>query len=168
MTTATRSAATYPSERPTDSFAPVAGSRPALDAARLWTGGLATAVVAALIGLVGVLVLRVLASNVPQIPVAAGVHTSSAAVLLCTVAAIAALVATGIAHLLLVSTPRPMAYLGWIVGLATAAAAVLPLTTGLPLAAALASGVINLVIGMAIGSLVAGAASSASRGAYVR
>jgi amino acid permease len=61
-----------------------------------------------------------------------------------------------------------MAYLGWIVGLATAAAAVLPLTTGLPVAAALAAGVINLVIGMAIASLVAGAAYAASRGAYTR
>jgi hypothetical protein len=162
---------TYSSDidRPTVPFrGPAAASRPTLDAARLWTGGLATAVVAALIGLVGLLVLRVLAANVPQIPVGAGLHTSSAAVLLCTIAAIAALVATGVAHLLLVSTPRPMAYLGWIIGLATAAAAVLPLTAGLPLAAAVASGVINLVIGMAIGSLVAGAAYSASRGAYTR
>ena len=165
------STASYPSDidRPTVPFRasrPTAAPRPVLDAARLWTGGLATAVVAALIGLVGVLVLRVLATNVPQIGVAAGLHTSSAAVLLCTIAAIAALVATGVAHLLLVSTPRPLAYLGWIIGLATAAAAVLPLTAGLPLAAALASGVINLVIGMAIGSLVAGAAYSAGRGTY--
>jgi hypothetical protein len=162
------STTTYTVDRPTDPFAPVTAPRPVLDAPRLWTGGLATAVVAALIGLVGVLVLRVLATNLPQIPLAAGLHTSSAAVLLCTIAAIAALVATGLAHLLLVSTPRPMAYLGWIVGLATAAAAVLPLTTGLPVAAALAAGVINLVIGMAIGSLVAGAAYAASRGAYTR
>jgi hypothetical protein len=162
------STTTYTSDRPTDSFAPVTAPRPALDAARLWTGGLATAVVAALIGLVGVLVLRVLATNLPQIPLAANLHTSSAAVLLCTIAAIAALVATGLAHLLLVSTPRPMAYLGWIVGLATAAATVLPLTTGLPLTAALAAGMINLVIGMAISSLVAGAAYAASRGAYTR
>ena len=163
---------TYSSDldRPTVSFpaVPPTPTRPALDAARLWTGGLATAVVAALIGLVGVLVVRVLAANVPQIPAAAGLHTSSAAILLCTIAAIAALAATGIAHLLLVSTPRPMSYLSWIVGLATAAAAVLPLTTGLPLAAAVAAGVINLVIGLAIGSLVAGTAYSASRGTYAR
>jgi hypothetical protein len=163
---------TYSSDldRPTVSFpaVPPAATRPTLDAARLWTGGLATAVVAALIGLVGVLVVRVLAANVPQIPAAAALHSSPAAVLLCTIAAVAALVATGIAHLLLVSTPRPMSYLSWIVGLATAAAAVLPLTTGLPLAAAVASGVINLVIGLAIGSLVAGAAYAASRGSYAR
>jgi hypothetical protein len=45
---------------------------------------------------------------------------------------------------------------------------VLPLTTGLPLAAAVAAGVVHLVIGMAIGSLVAGAAYAASRGANTR
>ena len=56
-----------------------------------------------------------------------------------------------------------MAYLGWIVGLATAAAAVLPLTTGAVLAAAVAEGILNLVIGLAIGSLVTGAAYAATR-----
>jgi hypothetical protein len=158
----------YTDDRPTDRLAPVTARRPDLDAARLWTSGLATAVVAALIGLVGVLVQRVLATELPQVPLAAGLQSSSSAVLLCTIAAIGALVATGLAQLLLASTPRPMAYLSWIVGLATAAAAVLPLTTGLPLAAAVAAGVVHLVIGMAIGSLVAGAAYAASRGAYTR
>ena len=143
---------------------PTAAQRPVLDAARLWTGGLATALVAALTGLVGILVVRVIALYVPEIP-AHALGTSSGTILLCTIAAGAALVATGIAHLLLVSTPRPMAYLGWIVGLATAAAAVLPLTTGTPIVAALILGVINLVIGLAIGTLVTGAAHSATRGA---
>jgi hypothetical protein len=161
---------TYSSDidRPTAPFRPAAAApRPVLEAARLWAGGLATAVVAALIGLVGLLVVRVLATNV-HLPAIGSLYSSSAAVLLCTCAAIAALAATGLAHLLLVSTPRPLAYLGWIVGLATAAAAVLPLTSGLPLVAAVASGVINLVIGLAIGSLVAGAAYSATRCMYAR
>jgi len=149
-------------DRPTVQIARTA-PRPVLYAARLWTGGLATAVVAALIGVVSLLVLRVVAANIPQAPVTAGLHTSSSAVLLCAIAAGAALVATGLAHLLLMSTPRPMAYLGWIVGLATAAAAVLPLTTGAVLAAAVAEGILNLVIGLAIGSLVTGAAYAATR-----
>jgi hypothetical protein len=142
--------------------------RPDIDAGRLWTGGLATALVAALIGLVGVLILQVIASHVPQVHAVGALGASSATVLLCTIAAVAALAATGVAHLLLVSTPRPMAYLGWIVGLATAAAAVLPLTTGASLVVALAEGVINLVIGLAIGSLVAGAAYAAARGHSAR
>jgi hypothetical protein len=86
-----------------------------------------------------------------------------ATVLLCTVAAIGALAATGIAHLLLVSTPRPLAYLGWIVGLATAVATVLPLTTAASPVAGAASAIIDLVIGLAIGSLVTGAAVAATR-----
>lgn len=132
-----------------------------LDAAKLWTGGMATAVVAALIGLVGALVVRVALQVGMHIPTAA--FGEQATVLLCALAATAALAATGLAHLLVLSTPRPLAYLGWIVGLATAAAAVLPFlgATALPLAAATA--VIHVVIGMAIGSLVGGAAASARR-----
>ena len=49
--------------------------------------------------------------------------------MVCLLAAVAALAATGVAHLLLVSTPEPLAHLGWIVGLAT----VLPLPSGCPL-----------------------------------
>ena len=83
--------------------------------------------------------------------------------LLCLFAAVAALAATGIAHLLVVSTPDPLSYLGWIIGLSTAAAVVVPLIGGLPMAAAIAVAVVNLVIGLAIGSLVVGAAAAAYR-----
>ena len=75
----------------------------------------------------------------------------------------AALAATGIAHLLVVSTPDPLSYLGWIIGLSTAAAVVVPLIGGLPMAAAIAIAVVNLVVGLAIGSLVVGAAAAAYR-----
>jgi hypothetical protein len=137
------------------------GERPQVDAARLWTGGIATAVVAALIGLVGTLVARVLEQLVPHAgTVVAG---NQQTILLCTLAAIGALAATGIAHLLLASTPRPLAYLGWIVGLATAVATVLPLTTSASPITGAATAIINLVIGLAIGSLVAGAAIAATR-----
>lgn len=135
---------------------------PRVDAARLWTGGLATAAVSALVALVGVLVVQVLARVVPRVadtPIAHGSGTT----LLCVGAAVAALAATGLAHLLTVSTPRPIAYLGWIVGLTTAAATVVPLTSGLPLAAAAAGAVIHLVVGLAIGSLVTGATVAAIR-----
>ena len=74
-----------------------------------------------------------------------------------------ALAATGVAHLLIVSTPDPLSYLGWIIGLSTAAAVVLPLLGGVPLAAAIAVAVVNLVIGLAIGGLVIGTAMAARR-----
>lgn len=133
-----------------------------LDAAKLWTGGIATAVVAALIGLVGALVVRAAMQVGMHLPAAAA-FGEQATVLLCTLAATAALAATGLAHLLVLSTPRPLAYLGWIVGLATAAAAVLPFLTATALPLAAATAVIHVVIGMAIGSLVGGAAASARR-----
>ncbi|SHL03325.1 hypothetical protein SAMN05443637_116152 [Pseudonocardia thermophila] len=135
--------------------------RPTLDPVKLWTGGIATAVVAALIGLVGTLIVQAgLTIGLPTTG-AFGEHTTA---LLCTLAAIAALAATGLAHLLMISTtPRPLAYLGWIIGLVTAATTVTPFltTTALPLAAATA--VIHLVIGMAIASLITGAAAASRR-----
>lgn len=136
---------------------------PSLDATRLWSGGLATAVVAALIALVGVLVVRALFRVAVYAPADAGVFGGSGTALLCTLAAAAALAATGLAHLLLISTPRPLAYLGWIVGLLTAAAVVLPFLAGGSVGVALGAAAIHLVIGLAIGSLVSGAASSAAR-----
>ncbi|GAA1834499.1 hypothetical protein GCM10009836_10940 [Pseudonocardia ailaonensis] len=135
--------------------------RPTFDAQRLWTGGLATAAVAALVGLVGTLVLRVAFQFAPAAHLAT-FGTQQTAVL-CAVAAGAALVATGIAHLLMVSTPRPLAYLGWIVGLVTAAATVIPLVNTTAITLGLAQGALHLVIGLAIGTLVGGAAASATR-----
>ena len=151
---------------PQTADAPLADRRPAapvLDATRLWTGGLATAAVAALVGLVGTLVIRVLFEYAPVGAAATRAFGACNAAVLCLFAAVAALAATGIAHLLMVSTPEPLSYLGWIIGLSTAVAVVLPLLGTLPLAGAIALAIINLVIGLAIGSLVVGAAAAAMR-----
>lgn len=137
---------------------------PSIDAARLWWGGLATAVVAALIGLVGVLIARAVFSVALYAPDEASVLGDTSTVQLCLGAAAAALVATGLAHLLLLGTPRPLAYLSWIIGLATAAAVVWPFVAEGFTAPAVAQALICLVIGIAIGSLVRGAAVTASRG----
>ena len=136
---------------------------PALDATKLWTGGLATAAVAALAGLVGTLVIRVLFEYAPVGTAATHAFSTTNAGLPCLFAGVAALAATGVAHLLIVSTPDPLSYLGWIIGLSAAAAVVLPLLGGVPLAAAIAIAVVNLVIGLAIGSLVIGTAMAAPR-----
>ena len=42
------------------------------------------------------------------------------------IASLAAIVAMGLAHLLVFTTPRPLAFYSWIIGLATAIAAALP------------------------------------------
>ena len=142
---------------------PGAPDRSPVDANRLWAGGLATAVVAALIALVGLLIVRAVLRIALLAPNEAGAFGDGDTAVLCVVAAAAALAATGLAHLLLLATPRPLSYFGWIVGLLTAIAVVLPLLAGGSLAIAVAQSVIHLVIGLAIGSLVAGAARSAVR-----
>jgi len=81
---------------------------------------------------------------------------------LAVLAALAALLATGLLHLLLVSTPRPFRFFTWIVALLTLVAVLAPFTTGAP-GHKVATAAINLVIGLAIGSLVPGVARSAIR-----
>ncbi len=137
--------------------------RPRINAARLWSGGIATAVVAALIALVGVLVARAVFQVALSGSREAGAFGDSNTVLLCVLGAVAALAATGLAHLLVLSTPRPLAYLGWIIGLVTVVTVVTPFLSGVELPVALAQAVIHLVMGLAIGSLVTGAAASAMR-----
>ena len=142
--------------------------RSPVDANRLWAGGLATAVVAALTALVGVLVVRAVVRIAVYAPAGAGALGDSSTMLLCVVAAGAALAATALVHMLLLSTPSPLSYFGWIVGLATAAAVVVPFLEATSLPIALAQSVIHLVIGLAIGTLVSGAAVSALRSARQR
>jgi hypothetical protein len=138
-------------------------SRPGVDAGRLWAGGVATAIVAGLIALLGVLVCRWL-FNIPLLaPKSQGaygdVHTTDLVLL----SAAAALVATGLAHLLLLSTPRPMVFFAWIVGLATVLALVVTFSTSAPLNQKAASAVVYLILGIAIGSLISVVGASAVR-----
>ena len=138
-------------------------TRVMVNAGRLWAAGVATALVCALIGLVGVLVARVVFNVALYAPEAASAIGDIDTVLLCLVAAGAALLATGLVHLLLLSTPRPLAYFGWIVALCTLAAVVVPFLSVTPLSVAAAMAVIHLIIGLAIGTLISGAAHAATR-----
>jgi Family of unknown function (DUF6069) len=137
--------------------------RPTVDAARLWAGGLATAFVAALIAILGIIAARGLFGVSVLARKEAGVWGAASTGWYAFGAALAGLAATGLMHLLLVFTPRPMRFFGWIVGLATAAAVLAPLLTDQGRAAQLCTAVLNLVLGIAIGSLVAGSARSATR-----
>jgi Family of unknown function (DUF6069) len=132
---------------------PVPGKRVVVDAPRLWGGGLATAVVAALVAAVGVLVCRDLLHvklvEPPLIKI-----TNSFAGNYAITAFIAALVATGLAHLLSVVTPRPRIFFGWIVGLVTVVTMVLPFALEGNLEGKICAAVINMVIGLCIASLL--------------
>jgi len=74
-----------------------------------------------------------------------------------------ALVATGLIYLLMISTPRPQLFFGWIIGLATVVAVVFPFSTTAPLSQKVATGLVNLVLGIAIGSLVSGVSMRVGR-----
>jgi hypothetical protein len=134
-----------------------------VDAGRLWSGGVATAVVAALVALVGVLVARWL-FNIPLLaPKSDGAYGDAHTTGVVLVAAAAALLATGLLYLLLLSTPRPLTFFGWIVGLATVLVVIVPFKTSAALSAKVATAAVALVIGIAIGTLLSGAAARSVR-----
>ena len=100
-----------------------------VDARQLWSGGAATAVVAALIALGGILVCRWLFDIPVLAPRQDGAWGDASTAGYAIAAAAAALVATAIMHLLLIATPRPQMFFTWIIGLATVIAVVYPFST---------------------------------------
>jgi hypothetical protein len=121
----------------------------------LWTGGAATALVAALVAIVGVLIIR----GVLSIPIIAPANTTGAidyvgAGWLAGFAALGGLVATAVMHVLLLFAPQPMAFFGWIIGLVTLAFAVWPFTVRVGSDVRIANAVLHVVIGIAIGTLL--------------
>jgi len=134
-----------------------------VDEARLWSGGGATALVAGLIALVGVLISRWLFTIPVLAPKSDGTYGDAHTTGVVLVAAGAAIVATGLLNLLLLGTPKPLAFFSWIIALATVLVVVLPFRTTAPLSAKLATAVIGLVIGIAIGTLLNSVASRSIR-----
>jgi hypothetical protein len=128
--------------------------RPKVYAGQLWAGGVATAIVAALVAVVGILVCRWLFSIPILAPRQDGAYGDVATTGLALAAAAAALAATALAHLLLLSTPRPLTFFSWIVGLATVVVVLFPFSTSAPLSEKVATAAVDLVIGLAIGSLI--------------
>src|SRR3954452_22872785 len=97
---------------------PSSGPNRIVNVRALWAGGAASAVVAALVAVVGVIlcedVLDLEMVPPPLLPIG-----WSLAVQYAVTSAFLALAATGLAHLLTMTTPRPESFLSWIVGLAT-------------------------------------------------
>ncbi|WP_406422603.1 DUF6069 family protein [Streptomyces sp. NBC_00873] len=134
-----------------------------VDAARLWAGGAMTAVIAALTAFVGVLLVR----GVLDVPLFAperdGAMGDASTGLLATGAGLAALAATALVHLLILTTRQPGTFFVCIVVLATAVMVLLPFTTSVPLDARIGSAAVCLAIGIVIGSLLSAAGRSAVR-----
>lgn len=121
-----------------------------IDAKKLWSGGVATAIVAALVAFVGLLVARGIFQVPVLAPSEAGLVGDATTLGLCSLAAVAALVGTGLMHLLLLTTPKPETFFTAIAGLATLAVALQPFTTGIDLDIKIATMSVYLATGAAI------------------
>jgi hypothetical protein len=133
-----------------------------IDAARLWAGGVLAGVVAAGVAVVGLLIARGVL-DVPVLVERQGHLVNASMVWYAVAAFLGGIVATGLLHALLAGAPQPYRFFGWIVGLATAIAAIVPFTTGAELGSQIAVAVINLAIGICIGSIVSSIGRSAAR-----
>jgi hypothetical protein len=125
------------------------------DAGQFWAGGAATAVVAAFVALAGILICRWTLGIPILAPSSDGAwgnaHTGEYAL----IAACAALVASALLYLLMLGTPQPGLFFGWIIVLATLVAVVYPFSTGAPVGQKAATAIVNAAIGITIGTLLA-------------
>ena len=137
--------------------------RRSLDPGALWSGGVVTAIVAALVALAGIIVIRGIIKIDILTSLQVGTFGNAKTVVVVVVALGAAIVATGILHALLLTTPTPITFFGWITALVTVIIALLPLTTTAPWDRKLATVVLYVVIGLVIGLLLSGAARRARR-----
>ncbi|MGW5731696.1 MULTISPECIES: DUF6069 family protein [Streptomyces] len=154
-------ASTY---RPSSDHALRRPARHRVDAGRLWVGGLVTALVAALTAVVGLLLVRGVLGIAVFAPEGDGVMGDASTAVLAGGAAVAALAATLLVHLLLLGTPQADRFLIWIVTLATGVMVLLPFTFALSLKAQIGTAAVYLAIGAAIGSLLSAVARGAVRG----
>lgn len=133
-----------------------------VDPVRLWGGGVATTLVAAGVAAVGVLAIETIFS-MPQVVRYIGEVSVGNMVHIATLAAIAALLATALLHVLMVSAPRAEKFFGWIVGLVVVLIILQELLTDFELRNRLAACALYLVIGIAITSLLHGVGRAAVR-----
>lgn len=134
-----------------------------VDAGRLWSGGAATALVAVGVTVVSLLGLRAVLDIPALAPwadrVSVGYDLMSAGI----AAALAAVAATGLLHLLMYSTPRAHQFFGWIAALVVAGLILRVFVGGLTLPDQLVLSALYLLVGIAITSLLRGVGSTAMR-----
>jgi Family of unknown function (DUF6069) len=126
----------------------------AVDGRKLWTGGIVTAVIIFGLTIAGFLIVGGLL-DYPVLGVGRGgavVHATMFGY--AAGAALAALLATAVMHFLLLTTPRPRYFFGWIGGVCTAIAVLMPLALSQNVCAGLATATVNLILGLAIIGLV--------------
>jgi len=134
-----------------------------INAGRLWTSGVATAVIAALVAVVGILVAR----GLFRVPVLAprdhGVWGDARTASYALMAAVVAVAATGLMHLLSVTVTEPQRFFRWIMVLLTTIAVLMPLTLADAWSAKIGTALINLAIGGTIIAILSSVAAAATQ-----
>lgn len=130
---------------------------------RLWAGGVATAVVAAGIGIVGVIIIGNILGVGIQTAGKSGALVDNAIVIIPVAAAIAALAATALLHLLLLTTPRPATFFSAIVLIILAVMVLQAFVAEGSIAAHIATAILYAAIGVAIISMLSGVSYTAVR-----
>jgi hypothetical protein len=124
--------------------------RVAVDAPRLWAGGVAAAIVAGGVAVVGLMIARGVCNTPVFIPDRDGALVNANTGKYALGAALAALLATALMHLLLLYAPSPRTFFTWIVGLVTAICTLAPFGWDASRGSKIAVAAINLAIGVAI------------------
>ena len=131
-------------------------------APRLWTGGVVTAGIEALLAVCGFLIVKNLMGMRILGVAPGGAYFSATMAGYAFAGAVVALLATAVMHLLLVGTPRPLFYFGWIGALCTAILVLIPLGLGRSVSwsEVIPTAFINLIGGIAITVIVRGTAAA--------
>lgn len=151
---------TIPTGEPADAWdapVPAPGENLRLATGRFWAGAAATVLVCALIGLAASLIIeQVFGVDLLSPPdlFDAGSSASWAGA-----GALFALLAATVLQLLIVATPRPSMFFGWLVALTTVILAVLPFTGDPDIVPAVLTALVWLVLGLAVWSMLTGVLS---------
>ncbi|MEY9844363.1 DUF6069 family protein [Streptacidiphilus sp. MAP5-3] len=141
---------------------------PRIDAGRLWGGGIATAVVAGLLTEVGILIARGMLHLAILAPQGEGLWGDASTTSYAVAAGVVALVATGLLHFLLSTTPSATVFFGWIMALLTVVAVIMPLKVVGTSTEVIATVTLNLVLGVVVTLLLISAARGAQETARRR
>lgn len=126
-----------------------------LEIGRFWSGAVATVLVAALYGLAAVFVIQdVLNLELQSPPDLFGSGSDHAG--WAYACALFALLAAIVLNLLVVSTPRPRTFFGWVVALATIILATLPFAGSPEPLPAILTAIVWIILGCAVWSLLTG------------
>ena len=132
-------------------------------AKRLWAGGVATALVAAGIAFVGVLIINSIFEVGIQTAGRSGALVDNASTVIPIAAGIAALASTALLHLLLMTTPRPASFFSAIAVLVIVVLILQVFLADGSVSAHIATGVLYAAIGIAIVSMLSGVSATSVR-----